>query len=499
MFLRVVAPAGLVLFCLAGPAPAQVLPIPKEPPAGLDNARYVNEVRGQLEGLLQEWVNAWEQGDAEAVSRFYTDEAMVMAPDGTTARGRPAVAAYWADHRAGSRDIVVAVTHVAATNTLATARGRISYRPGPRAGPVPAVTRTGDMILVFERHRGEWMTRLHAMAHDHPSDIGPVVSLPRAIRATGQEPRTPELPQVRWRAEPFAGMLQFDDVFRTPTATVAGLGVGLEVGRAAELRVAYWQGVAGQDQDGLSGLSGEVRIYGFPDSGLRPYGLAGASRLSGSVGTGRLGGGYAAGSLVPMLGGGLALDLSERWGAQFDARTYLLADPESAPAKHWINETRTANWSFSGGVSYSTGRYREWRDPPVTAVRHEYEEQVRHDLASLLRQWLNGAHQQRIRAEELYAPAARLVTPDGRRVNGALAIAGFWAERPSIDSGSLVYEDLRASGHLATLVARIRTGQDNGVGGAPGSMLVTVFEKSRGRWAVQSQMLLGEPDGGRGR
>jgi ketosteroid isomerase-like protein len=489
----VLAPLLVLLAVGGAPLAAQALPFPQEPPSGLDNARYVNDVRRELERGLQEWVNAWEGRDATAVSRFYTDEAIVVDPAGRVVRGRPAVAGFWAEHQANSTDVVVALTHVSATNTLATARGRIAYRD-LRAG-ASGLTRTGQMLMVFERQRGVWMTRVHAIALDSPGDMGPVETLPRAIRGTGKPARVPEVPQVRVRAEPFGGTIRFSEAFGAPhSTTLAGVGLGVEVGRVAEFRAGYWKGLEGDGSHGLRGITGEVRLFGMPDWPVRPYVMAGAGQIRGVVGTSRLGGGGGDGMIVPMAGGGLVADLPGRLAFHVDARNYLLVDPvpRTRPAAHWINEARTSNWSFSGGLSVSVGRHREWHDPAVTVSRHEYEERVLHDLAILLGRWLNGDRPGQgggTGGGDLYAPDVHLITPDGRRLFGAAEVAQFWTGRPPVPSGSMIYEDLRASGHVATVVARLPTNGSRRPEAADAT-LVTVFEQAAGRWTIRSQILV---------
>jgi ketosteroid isomerase-like protein len=491
MHFRASVLASLLVILAVGGAPlaAQALPFPQEPPSGLDNARYVNEVRRELERGLQEWVNAWEERDPAAVSRFYTDEAIVVEPTGRMVRGRSAVAGYWAEHQANSTELVVALTHVSATNTLATARGRISYRD--RGAGASGLTRSGQMLMVFERQRGVWMTRVHAIALDSPGDMGSVAALPRAIRGTGRPARVPEVPQVRLRAEPFGGMLRFDEAFGVVRpATVAGVGVGVEVGRVAEFRAGYWEGVAGEDTHGLRGITGEVRLFGMPDWPVRPYVLAGAGHVRGVVGTERLGGAGGDRLIAPMAGGGLVADLPGRLALTIDARNYLLVDPAARPAAHWMNEARTSNWSFSGALSLSVGRHREWHDPAVTPSRQAYEERVLHDLAVLLGRWLNGARS----LGDLYAPDVYLITPDGRRLFGAGDVAEFWKGRAAVPSGSMIYEDLRASGHVATVVVRLPANGSARPASADAT-LVTVFEQAAGRWTIRSQVLVEPTDG----
>jgi hypothetical protein len=81
---------GLLLFAVA-PAAGQVLPIPREEAAGVDYARYIGEVRTELTVQLQEWLNGWERGDADAVSRFYVDGATIVDPSGDVVHREPGV------------------------------------------------------------------------------------------------------------------------------------------------------------------------------------------------------------------------------------------------------------------------------------------------------------------------------------------------------------------------------------------------------------------------
>lgn len=488
MLRRIGAPAVLLFLFGAGSAAAQVLPFPQESAIGPDLARYAAEVRVELERSLQEWVNAWEAGDGDAVSRFYADEAVIVDPSGGVIRGRAAAADYWADHREPRSAMVALITQVSATNHVATARGRVSTRVQMPAGG--SRTESGDLLLVFERQRGVWMKRVHAVVLDAPSEMSEVPSVPRSIRATGRPARVPEATQLRWRAEPFAGAATFTESLDAPTTGMAGVGVGLEIGRVMEIRGSYWRGFNGDDDDAgdagaLRTVAGEVRIYGFPARRVRPYALAGAANMAGGA-VAELSG---ADALVPLFGSGLAFDLPSGWGAHLDARTYLLPRISTRPGSNWISQPRSSNWAFSGGLSYSVGRYREWHDPPVPAARAEYEGQVRQTLASLLGQWLDPSEGGRPRMASLYAPDARLVTADGRRIQGASEIAAFWAGRHPMLPGSLVNEDLVVSGHVASVVARIAP--DTSTRAADGRLgtLITVFEQNHGRWTIRSQVL----------
>lgn len=490
---RMRLPLGLGLLLLAvAPVSGQVLPMPREEASGIDQARYLREVRADLEQQLQEWVNAWDRGDADAVSRFYVDGAVIVDPSGAVARGRPAVAEYWRAHRARASHLLVALTQVSATTDMASARGRISYRV-PLDGGGHA-TRSGDLLLVFERQRGVWMKRVHAAVLDGAQST-PVANMRGVIGATGREPHVPAVPQIRWRAEPVAGVLRLHDSFDAGLTGLVGAGVGMEIGRVFELRASYAHGLGSGGFDALRSASAEVRFYALPDAVVRPYIAAGGAHVSGGPVGARLNGRQGANIPAPLFGGGLGIDLAPSWAVQVDARNILLLDPGSRPAHHWFTESRTSNWSLSGGISYTVGRAREWHDPQPTPRRLIYEGAVRNELASVLELWLDALERGRpAHLPSLYAADARLMLSDGRSIFGQPGIIDFWAGRDAARVGHLIFEDVRASGNVASVVALVvppgslRQAEDP----APIGALVTVFEQQRGDWVIKSQLLVEE-------
>jgi ketosteroid isomerase-like protein len=152
-----------------------------------------------------------------------------------------------------------------------------------------------------------------------------------------------------------------------------------------------------------------------------------------------------------------------------------------------------SNWSFSGGVSYTVGSPRERHDPQPTPSRLVYEGRVRHELASVLELWLDGLERGRhAHLPSLYAVDARLMLSEGRSIHGQPGIVQFWAGREAGPAGHLIFEDVRASGNVASVVARVvppgslRQRQPLVASGA----LVTVFEHQRGEWVIKSQLLV---------
>jgi ketosteroid isomerase-like protein len=481
MLLRI---RSLVLFALAAtayPAAGQVLPFPQDEPSGLDQARYVAEVRRELQAILGEWVTAWEQGDAEAVAGFVVDDAMVVAPDGALVRGRADVAGFWAAHARDASHMALALTGVNATIDLAAARGRVSYQQNH--GAAGGRHRTGDVLIVFERQRGVWMQRVFALALERePQSIVPI--MPNAIRGADRPARPPALAPVRVHAQPFAGTTAMDDAFGGGSAGLAGFALGVEAGGVAELRASYWQTFAdlGLTADPLRALAAEVRFYAFPDQPLRPFGSAGAARISGTE--------EQATGVVPVFGIGLAYDLSERWALDLAVRNHFLGDPHAAPNESWLAR-RTPNWMLSAGLGWSVGHERPWHDPPPTAVRLAYEGEVGGVLMGTLDRWIaaweNGAGPS---LASFYAPASRILAPAGPAVVGAGRVVDFWAARPLGSGGLLVYEDLRASGSIAAVVARIVPPTWSGPGDDVLGIVVTILERQGNGWPIDTQLLV---------
>jgi ketosteroid isomerase-like protein len=473
----------LVLFALAAtayPASGQVLPFPQDEPAGLDQARYIAEVRGELQAILGEWITAWEQGDGEAVAAFVVDDAMVVAPDGALVRGRAHVAGFWAAHAREAHDMALALTGVNATIDLAAARGRISYRQDHGAG---GRHRTGDVLIVFERQRGVWMQRVFALAlAREPQSVGPV--MPNAIRGADRPARPPALAPVRMHIQPFAGATAMDDAFGGGSAGLVGFALGAEAGGVAELRASYWQtfGDPGLTTDPLRALTAEVRFYGFPDQPLRPFGSAGAARITGAE--------EEASGVVPVFAIGLAYGLSERWALDVTARNHFLGDPHAAPNESWLAR-RTSNWMLSAGIGWSVGRERPWHDPPPTAFRFAYEGEVGGVLMATLDRWIaaweNGA---RPNLASFYTPTSRILAPAGPAVVGPAQVVDFWAARTIESGGLLVYEDLRASGSIAAVVARIVPPTWSGPDDDALGIVVTIFERRGSGWPIDTQLLV---------
>jgi ketosteroid isomerase-like protein len=92
-------------------------------------------------------------GDAVDAARFYTDDALLLPPDGRVLRGRPAVQAFWAAG-AGTR-----LSNVSARTLAAGGSGGLAYLAGEYdltatpPGGAPAAAR-GTFLLVFRRDQG---------------------------------------------------------------------------------------------------------------------------------------------------------------------------------------------------------------------------------------------------------------------------------------------------------------------------------------------------------
>lgn len=107
-----------------------------------------------------ERVNAAElaavvRGDARAAAAYYTADAVLLPPDGSVVRGRPAVEAFWAAGRGTT------ITDVETRTVAAGGAGEMAYLAGTyaltsRAGRGAPARVGGTFLLVFRREGDGW-------------------------------------------------------------------------------------------------------------------------------------------------------------------------------------------------------------------------------------------------------------------------------------------------------------------------------------------------------
>jgi ketosteroid isomerase-like protein len=490
----------LALFISGGPVSAQVLPnAPGEAP-GTAQAIYQAQVRAELEGVLQEWVNAIHAGDPGTIARFFTDGAVLLAPGGVTASGRSHVAAYWGRSLPALTRLNVVVGDVVARNQIAAAGGRYAARVDNGTGGT--ALRTGYLLMVFERQRGVWMQRLHAALPD-PDPRPGLGAGGGAIGPTGQAPRPPTRPSVRWTLDPYFGAMWTAAEWGGETRSLVGIGAGVEFGELVHLVGTMAHEAGGPDGGApLRMYGGELRLAIVPGARVKPFVLGGLSYVAG--GPGAVPGEWSE-SLAPVFGAGAALNLTRSLSLNLGARALLATDP-TIPGRegyltgrsHWLTASRVPNTSFSIGLGFAAGGERPWHDPPVLARDELHQQLAAAELTEVLNVWLEARRANQIeQVAGIYSPGAWLAGGDGEMARGREAIGAYLGSRPPPAPGErMEVEDLRAVGNLGLLVTRLvrDAGAGNGSGDIELARHITVLERHQGRWVIRMHMIAESPD-----
>jgi ketosteroid isomerase-like protein len=485
----------LLSLLVAASAVGQVLPNPPGATPGTAEAVYEAQVRSELEDVLQEWLNAVHAGDPATVARFYTDEAVIVAPDGEATRGRAGAEAYWARSLQDLTRLDVVIGDVVARNHVAAAGGRFSARLADGRGEV--TLQSGHLLLVFERQRGVWMQRLQSAVLD-PSPRPGLVAGGGAMGPTGRPPRPPALPQVHWTLGPHMTAIKLAGEVGGDTRGLVGLGAGVELGRLLELRGAVAHQIGGGGEaDPIVMYGGELRMFLRSEARVRPYVLGGLSYVAGGLAAGADGWRE---SLAPVYGAAAAVGLTDALSMHVAARAYLTLAPDRSGRDHWLTASRVHNPSVALGLSFAAGGERAWRDPPVLPEEKLYEQTVEPDLTAVVDAWLAARHVDRGDViAGTYSPGAWFVSDAGGLARGRDAITEHLrSHRPPAAGDRLVVEDIRAVGNFGLLVARLVRGGDDGGNDVIGSKVaryVSVLERRADRWVIRMHMIAERTEG----
>ena len=114
------------------------------------------------------FVAALEEGDAEAASRVYTDNATLLPPSAELIEGRAAIEAFWkAGLEAGITEVELEALELERQDGVAYEIGRYELRLAPAEGST--VVDRGKYVLVHERQTdGSWRWAVEMFNPDSP-------------------------------------------------------------------------------------------------------------------------------------------------------------------------------------------------------------------------------------------------------------------------------------------------------------------------------------------
>lgn len=193
----------------------------------------------------------------------------------------------------------------------------------------------------------------------------------------GDQPRR-GLSNLSVPMEVFGGVFNFDDKNDLDGQNVVGARAGLDFGPLVGLRGYYWRGVSDNfdKAKGVQSWGGEAQFRLNAGSGLSPYLIAGAGQLDFRSDFNPSDSAVA--SINPVdrtmliLGGGVALNLSERVRLNVAARNHLFNGEGNIEDASTADDL-TSNWMFTAGLGFniggSTGARRPAPPEPVIVAR----------------------------------------------------------------------------------------------------------------------------------
>lgn len=121
------------------------------------------EAREAVDGINAEFTEAYNRGDAVAVSAFYVEESALMAPDQPTVRGKRAIEDSFKEaiNELGGK-IRIAPVEIVAAGDWAYQWANYSIKGGKRSV-------AGKFVEIYSRQAdGSWKIRLTIYNTDHP-------------------------------------------------------------------------------------------------------------------------------------------------------------------------------------------------------------------------------------------------------------------------------------------------------------------------------------------
>lgn len=119
-------------------------------------ASQAEEYRAAVDAKNEEFVAAYDAGDAAKLASLFTDDALILPPDASEIRGQEAIQALWQSW------FDAGITNVAIQTRSVEGAGNLAYEVGDFTAAVPdgsggTIQVTGNFVVVWKKDAsGEW-------------------------------------------------------------------------------------------------------------------------------------------------------------------------------------------------------------------------------------------------------------------------------------------------------------------------------------------------------
>lgn len=114
------------------------------------------------------FVTAARNGDAGAMAAYYTDDAVMMAPNVPAMRGRDGVRQFWSGFLAAGRvEVTLTTDEVVQSGDLATEVGHYDVTITPATGA--AIRDSGKYVNTWRKTNGRWFIAYDIFNSDRPA------------------------------------------------------------------------------------------------------------------------------------------------------------------------------------------------------------------------------------------------------------------------------------------------------------------------------------------
>jgi uncharacterized protein (TIGR02246 family) len=128
----------------------------------------MDAVRNAILAANEEFMAAFERGDAAGIAAMYTTDGKLLPPNSPMLRGTQAIRTFWQGAKeAGGKTTKLETLEVETRDDLAIEVGRYTLTLQPKSGG--SVTDKGKYLVVWKNDHGAWKLQIDIWNTDTPA------------------------------------------------------------------------------------------------------------------------------------------------------------------------------------------------------------------------------------------------------------------------------------------------------------------------------------------